>query len=114
VTSSPSLSAMFKLPVLTMHTLGDLFVPFHMEQVYARRAIDVGTADLLVQRAIRGRAHCEFTPAEVSTAFGDLVNWAVKGVKPDGDDILDPATVAAPNFGCKFTPLTHALVPVCH
>jgi pimeloyl-ACP methyl ester carboxylesterase len=113
-TSSPSLSAKFKIPVLTMHTLGDLFVPFHMEQVYARRAIEAGTADLLVQRAIRGRAHCEFTAAEVSTAFGNLVNWVVKGVKPDGDDILDPATVAAPDFGCKFTPVTHALVPACH
>ena len=97
-----------------MHTLGDLFVPFHMEQVYARRAIEAGTADLLVQRAIRGRAHCEFSAAEVSTAFGDLVNWVVKGVKPDGDDILDPATVAAPNFGCKFTPVTHPFVPACH
>ena len=113
-TSSPSLGAKFKIPVLTMHTLGDLFVPFHMEQVYARRAIEAGTADLLVQRAIRGRAHCEFTAAEVSTAFGNLVNWVVKGVKPDGDDILDPATVAAPDFGCKFTPVTHPLVPACH
>ena len=113
VTSSPSLSAKFKIPVLTMHTLGDLFVPFHMEQVYARRAIDAGNADLLVQRAIRGRAHCEFTTAEVSAAFGDLVNWVVKGVKPDGDDILDPATVVVPNFGCMFTPVTHPFVPVC-
>ena len=98
---------------MTLHTLGDLFVPFSMEQIYARRAIEVGTDDLLVQRAIRGRGHCEFGAAEVATGFGDLVNWVVKQVKPQGDDILDPATVAAPNFGCKFTPVTHALVPAC-
>ena len=113
VTSSPALTAKFKIPVLTLHTLGDLFVPFSMEQVYARRAIAAGTDDLLVQRAIRGRGHCEFTAAELTTGFDDLVNWVVNDVKPQGDDILDPATVAAPNFGCKFTPATHPLVPAC-
>ena len=70
-----------------------------MEQVYARRAIEMGTADLLVQRAIRGRGHCEFAAAEVITAFDDLVSWVLRGIKPEGDDILDPATVAAPDFG---------------
>ena len=112
-TSSPAITAKFKIPVLTMHTLGDLFVPFSMEQVYARRAIAAGTDDLLVQRAIRGRGHCEFMAAELTTGFDDLVSWVVNDVKPQGDDILDPATVAAPNFGCKFTPATHALVPPC-
>ena len=112
-TSSPALTAKFKIPVVTLHTLGELFVPFHMEQVYARRARAAGTDHLLVQRAIRGRGHCEFAPAEVSTAFGDLVNWVVNGIKPQGDDILDPATVAAPDFGCKFTPEDHPLVPAC-
>jgi hypothetical protein len=113
VTSSPALTAKFKIPVLTLHTLGELFVPFHMEQVYARRAIAAGTDDLLVQRAIRGRSHCEFLPAELTTAFDAVVNWVVNGVKPEGDDILDPATVAAPDFGCKFTPVAHPLVPAC-
>jgi hypothetical protein len=113
VTSSPALTTKFKIPVLTLHTLGDLFVPFSMEQIYARRAIAAGTDDLLVQRAIRGRGHCEFGVAELTTAFDDLVNWVVNDAKPQGDDILDPATVAAPNFGCKFTPATHPLVPAC-
>ena len=44
-TSSPTLTAQFKVPVLTLHTLGELFVPFHMQQVYARRAIEAGTDD---------------------------------------------------------------------
>jgi hypothetical protein len=112
-TSSPALTAKFKIPVLTLHTIGELFVPFSMEQIYARRAIAAGTDDLLVQRAIRGRFHCDFLPAELTTAFDDLVNWVVNDVKPQGDDILDPATVAAPDFGCKFTPVAHSLVPAC-
>jgi pimeloyl-ACP methyl ester carboxylesterase len=112
-TSSPRLSGRFQIPVLTLHTLGELFVPFHMEQIYARRAIAAGNSDLLVQRAIRGRSHCEFLSGELTRAFDDLVGWAVNGVKPEGDDILDPANVAQPTFGCKFTPITHALVPPC-
>jgi hypothetical protein len=111
-TSSPALSGKFRIPVLTLHTLGELFVPFHMQQIYARRAIEQGNADLLVQRAIRGRAHCEFTSGELTTAFDDLVNWVVNGVKPAGDDILDPAAVADPAFGCQFSGI-HAGVPAC-
>jgi hypothetical protein len=42
------------IPVLTLHDLGDLFVPFSMEQIYAQRVAAAGRADLLVQRAIRG------------------------------------------------------------
>lgn len=113
VTSSPALSGKFQVPVVTLHTLGELFVPFSMEQIYARRAAEAGNADLLVQRAIRARNHCEFFPAELTTAFDDLVNWVENGVKPAGDNILDPAVVAGPTFGCQFTPVAHAGVPAC-
>jgi hypothetical protein len=34
-------------------------------------------------------------------------------VKPAGDDILTPATVAHPNFGCNFTVGSHLLAPAC-
>jgi hypothetical protein len=89
--------------MLTLHTLGDLFVPFHMEQEYARRVRDKGYAHHLVQRATRDYGHCSFTPVELVTAFVDLVRWVEAGVKPAGDDVLDPAAVAAPDFGCRFT-----------
>ena len=36
-------------------------------------------------------------------AFSDLVNWVENGTKPAGDDVLDPAVVASPDFGCQFT-----------
>jgi pimeloyl-ACP methyl ester carboxylesterase len=92
-----------KIPMLTMHTLGDLFVPFRMEQVYAERVAAHGASSLLVQRAIRDVGHCAFSPAEMAEGFMDLVTWVEAGVKPAGDDVLDPAVVGDPDYGCRFT-----------
>ena len=101
------------MPVLSMHTLGDLFVPFSMEQIYARRAAEHGASDRLVTRAIRDINHCGFNTTEMERGFADLVNWVGNGVKPGGDDILTPAVVASPNFGCSHTVGAHALAPAC-
>ena len=101
------------MPVLSMHTLGDLFVPFSMEQIYARRAAANGDAGHLVTRAIRDINHCGFNTVEMEEGFAALANWVDNGVKPAGDDILTPATVANSNFGCAFTRGSHALAPVC-
>lgn len=99
----PVVSGDIGIPVLTLHNLGDLFVPIHMEVEYATRVAAEGHSDLLVQRAIRGVNHCDFTATELATAFLDLVGWVEFGVKPAGDNFLDPAAVADPNFGCAFT-----------
>ena len=48
-----------------MHDLGDLFVPFSMEQIYAQRVAAHGQARLFVSRAIRGVGHCDFTQYEL-------------------------------------------------
>jgi fermentation-respiration switch protein FrsA (DUF1100 family) len=109
----PVVSGDIGIPVLTLHNLGDLFVPFHNEVEYAKRVAAHGKSDLLVQRAIRGVSHCEFTPAEFSTAFLDLVSWVETGVKPAGDAVIDPLVVAGPNFGCNFTNGTHLLGVPC-
>ncbi|HDH03388.1 MAG TPA: phthalyl amidase [Actinobacteria bacterium] len=101
------------MPVLTLHNLGDLFVPILNEVVYANEVAANGSSDLLVQRAIRGVGHCDFTPEEFSTAFLDLVAWVETGVKPDGDNFLDPAAVADPDFGCAFTVGDHLLATPC-
>jgi hypothetical protein len=95
-----------RVPMLTLHTLGDLFVPFGMEQDYARRVAARGGSDLLVQRATRDVGHCSFTPAELVRGFADLAAWVTAGIKPQGDDVLDASTVAAPEFGCAFTDRT--------
>ena len=91
----PRIRGTIRVPVLSLHTLGDLFVPFSMEQVYARRVDARGSSDLLVTRAIRDFGHCGFTVAEQNAAFADLVRWVEDGLKPAGDDVLDPAAVAA-------------------
>ncbi len=109
----PPILANFRIPVLSIHTIGDLFVPLSMEQIYARRAAEQGTSNLLVQRAIRDHTHCGFAVAEEEAAFAALVNWVTNGVKPAGDDILTSAAVAAPTFGCKFSVPGHAGFPAC-
>ncbi len=109
----PPVSGKLPIPVVTLHTLGDLFVPFSMEQIYARRAASHGKADLLVSRAIRDVKHCGFAVQEEEHAFADLVDWAESGVKPAGDDILDAAKVADADFGCRFTLFDRPGIPAC-
>ncbi|RSM44804.1 phthalyl amidase [Actinoplanes sp. ATCC 53533] len=91
------------VPVLSLHDVGDLFVPFSMEQVYARRALHNGRAKLVVSRAIRGVGHCDFTQPELRQGFDDLVRWVRTGQRPGGDAILNRRTVAAADFGCRYT-----------
>ncbi len=109
----PPISGRLPIPVLSLHTIGDLFVPFSMEQIYARRAAAEGASDLLVVRAIRDHAHCGFAVPEEAAAFADLVQWVENGVKPAGDDILTPSAVADPNFGCRFSVPGHAGFAPC-
>lgn len=99
----PQVQGRFSVPVVTLHTLGDLFVPFSMQQIYTRRAAENGNDEWLVQRAIRSPGHCDFSTAEEWRAFQDLAAWEAGGTKPTGDDVLNPATVGAPDFGCAFT-----------
>jgi hypothetical protein len=103
IANVPPTTGDLRIPMLSVHTLGDLFVPFHMEQVYARRVAAKGNAHNLVQRATRDYGHCAFTGPEMVQTFTDLVKWVENGIKPAGDDVLDPAAVASPTFGCTFT-----------
>jgi hypothetical protein len=91
------------IPVVTVHTLGDLFVPISMEQIYKRRMIDNGFGDQVVQRAVRAPGHCDFTAAEFANTLDAMITWEQIGIKPAGDDFLDPATVASSDFGCQYT-----------
>jgi pimeloyl-ACP methyl ester carboxylesterase len=114
--ASPQLFGRIKVPVLTMHNLGDLFVPFSMETQYGADVAAAGRSHLLVQRAIRGVGHCDFSRAEYEAAMGDLVNWVETGHRPAGDPVSEPVAVAAPDFGCAFTdprPGAHLLATAC-
>jgi hypothetical protein len=109
----PRITGDIDVPVLTLHNLGDLFVPVLNEVEYVERVAAQGKSDLLVQRAIRGVLHCDFTPAEFGGAFIELRDWVENGVKPAGDDFSDPAAVADPDFGCAFTDGPHLLGTPC-
>ncbi|MGE5827309.1 MAG: hypothetical protein ACM30G_02970 [Micromonosporaceae bacterium] len=99
----PRITGLPHVPVLSLHGLGDLFVPFSMEQRYFEDVSFHHETRFLVQRAIRTVQHCEFSPAEVGTAWDELVHWAATGERPAGDVIGDPAVVADPNYGCQFS-----------
>ena len=99
----PKVSGEFKIPVVSIHTLGDMYVPFSMQQVYQKRVAAKGNSAWLVQRAIRGASHCDFTVAEQANAFDAMIKWERDGVKPAGDDVITAATVAATTYGCTHT-----------
>src|SRR5262249_53404194 len=86
-------------PLLTLHTTGDAFVPISQERDY-RRAVDAaGASRFLVQRAIRRPNHCQFSDAELTRGFADLVSWVENGVVPAGDDLSGDLR----NVGLQFT-----------
>lgn len=99
----PATNGDFNVPVLTLHTLGDLFVPFKIEQVFYERAKAKGNDKWLVQWAIWDVGHCAFTAAEATAAFDAMVLWESGSPKPAGDDIATAATVAAPTYVCAHT-----------
>jgi hypothetical protein len=72
-----------------------------------------------VQRAVRTAQHCEFSATEAGQAWDDLIRWVRGGVRPDGDTVTDPTTVARPDFGCRFSDRTaypsgtRGLFPAC-
>ena len=117
LTAVPRIEGRPRVPVLTLHGLGDLFVPFSMEQAYARDVARRNQSRLLVQRAIRSADHCEFTPSEVGEAWDDLTGWVESArtrgrdgrgrasypQRPAGDPVRDRDAVADPTYGCRFT-----------
>jgi pimeloyl-ACP methyl ester carboxylesterase len=108
LTQSPQIKGTPVIPVLSLHDLGDLFVPFSMEEIYGAEVAHHGRSTLLVQRAIRAANHCEFSNTEAGRAWDDLTTWVHTGVRPAGDDVTNPAEVAQPTFGCAFTdPTVH-------
>jgi hypothetical protein len=70
-----------------------------------------GQGKLFVGRAIREVTHCGYTDSEMSSAFSALMTWLDHGVRPAGDDILNPRAVASPTFGCRFTDPTPGAHP---
>lgn len=91
-------SGLIERPVLTLHTTGDMFVPFFLEQVLRQSVDRAGRGDLLVQRIIRSPGHCSFSAPEVIRAFDDMVAWVEGGAHPAGDDVMGDLSDAGRAF----------------
>jgi hypothetical protein len=86
-------------PLMTMHGTGDLYVPIFLERTLKHAVNAAGKEALLTQRVYRIGAHCQFSQAEMTKAFDDLVAWVTTGQKPRGDDVDADLT----NAGLTFT-----------
>ena len=71
-------------PVLTLHTTLDPDVPFSHEQRLADIVKSAGYSSRLVQQSYNRYGHCNFSPAEATSAFLRLADWVKRGVKPVG------------------------------
>jgi hypothetical protein len=70
------------IPMLMLSTSRDPVLPGFHQAAYRSRVAAAGQSDRLVQRTITRYGHCNFTPVEIATAFGDLFKWVEFGVKP--------------------------------
>lgn len=98
---APVITGNLPVPVLSIHTTGDLFVPIEMQQIYAQEAAANGVSDLLVQRSMRDVGHCTFTGDEFVQSYTDLFAWVEDGVVPEGEDLI--ADISSPSLGCAWT-----------
>ena len=71
-------------PVLTLHTTLDPDVPFTHEASLEAIVAKAGYSRKLVQQSYARYGHCNFTPAETTSAFLRLADWVKRGVKPVG------------------------------
>src|ERR1035438_5074942 len=60
------------VPVVSLHTTGDGLVPVEDEKAYSTVVHDAGNSALLRETFVHRAGHCEFTPAEIITAFETL------------------------------------------
>jgi hypothetical protein len=68
------------IPVLSIHGIGDLFVPFSMDQRYDELMVAHGQGRLFAGRAIREVTHCGYTTNELSAGFSAL--RSLRGRRP--------------------------------
>lgn len=99
----PEIHGRLAIPVVSTHTLGDLFVPFSMQTIYAKEARAQHRSRFLVSRATRALGHCEFSGGELVGSLADMIQWADTGRRPAGDPVLNAAAMADPGAGCAFS-----------
>ena len=98
------------IPVLTIHTTGDGLVIPGNERAY-RQAVDrAGDQRLLRQVYVHRAGHCAFTPAEIITAIGVLLDRMSTGQwhVPSPAAMNAAATALGPQFATIGAPATIA------
>jgi pimeloyl-ACP methyl ester carboxylesterase len=71
-----------RIPMLMLSDARDPVVPGFNQLSYAAAIAANGASDFLVQRQVPAFGHCVFTPAQLGTAFSDLVLWVQFRIKP--------------------------------
>jgi pimeloyl-ACP methyl ester carboxylesterase len=71
-----------RLPMLMLSNARDPVVPGFNQTSYAAAVAANGAENLLVQRQVPVFGHCVFAPAQLASAFSDLVLWVQLGIKP--------------------------------
>jgi hypothetical protein len=109
----PRINGEISVPVVTLHNLGDMFVPFRHEQFYRKRVEANGNGDLVVQRAIRSSPHCDWRAAELIEAFQAMVDWEQNPGNPPAGDAVSRDAISDPDYGCQFTREQRDGIPAC-
>ena len=68
-----------RIPVLTMHTVGDGLVVPENEQAYSAAVAKAGDSEMLREVFVSRAGHCAFTPAETITAARALLSRLATG-----------------------------------
>jgi pimeloyl-ACP methyl ester carboxylesterase len=71
-----------RIPMLMLSDARDPVVPGFNQTAYRDAVATAGDPSLLVERQIPAYGHCTFTPAQLGTAFTDLVLWVQFGIVP--------------------------------
>jgi hypothetical protein len=86
------------VPVLTLHTTGDVLVVVEHESAYARVVADAGDRALLRRGFVHRANHCSFTPAERIAALQALLHRVQTGAWDD-TSLPEQLNAAAAHLG---------------
>ncbi len=114
-----SFTGRIRIPVLSMHTVGDGLVVPQNEQAYASVVHRAGRGFLLRQIFVNRAGHCAFTPAETITAVKSLLHrmrtgrWDDRALRPASLNATATALGPADNIfssGGKIVPVAAAFL----
>jgi pimeloyl-ACP methyl ester carboxylesterase len=91
-------SGRIKVPILTLHTIGDPLAIPNNESAYRETVEEQGNADLLMQQFTDGKGHCTFTTQQDIAGINAMVHWLETGTRPDPSDFFLETLGFKPNY----------------